>query len=103
MRRLIDDEQHAALVVPVQVTDGIEHAVALLALKSGAPAVEDTKKSRVAALIRHGWSTLMIDGRQKEHVAAFDERLVLGRDFREHYACFDIVGKTPCIEAILQR
>jgi hypothetical protein len=45
----------------------------------------------------------MINGRQKEHVAAFNERLMLGLDFGEHYARFDIVGKPPCIEAVLQR
>ena len=44
----------------------------------------------------------MINGRQKEHVAAFNERLMLGRDFGEHHARFNIVGKPPCIEAVLQ-
>ena len=44
----------------------------------------------------------MINGRQKEHIAAFDERLVLWRDFGEHYARFDIVSKPSCVEAVLQ-
>jgi hypothetical protein len=43
----------------------------------------------------------MVYGRQKEHVARFNERLVFGRDFGEHHARFDIVGKPPCIEAVL--
>ena len=34
--------------------------------------------------------------------AAFDERLVLWRDFGEHYARFDIVSKPSCVEAVLQ-
>jgi hypothetical protein len=44
----------------------------------------------------------MINGRQKEHVAALNELLMLGWDFGEHYASFDIVGKPPCIETVLQ-
>jgi len=44
----------------------------------------------------------MIHGRQKEHIAAFNERLMLRRDFVEYDARLDIVGKPPRIEAVLQ-
>jgi hypothetical protein len=37
----------------------------------------------------------MINGRQKEHVATFNERLMLGRDFSEQDARLDTVGKPP--------
>jgi hypothetical protein len=37
----------------------------------------------------------MINGRQKEHVATFNERLVLGWDFGKQDARLDIVGKPP--------
>src|SRR5262249_9470508 len=70
----------------------IEHTVAIVAGKRNGFAVEDAHKSRIAALVGDSWSTLMIDGRQKEHIAAFDECLVLRRDFGEHYARFDIVS-----------
>jgi hypothetical protein len=45
----------------------------------------------------------VIDGREPEHVAALDERLVLGRDLGDEHAFLHIVGQTAHVEAILQR
>jgi len=44
----------------------------------------------------------VIDRRQKEHVAAFDERFVLRGNFGEHDARLGIVGKPARLEAVLQ-
>jgi hypothetical protein len=96
------DEQHADLRVPEQVTHGIKHAVAVVAGKRNSLAVEDANEPRIATLLRDRGSALVIYGRQKEHLAAFDERLVLWRNFRQHHAFFNIVSKPPCVEALLQ-
>jgi hypothetical protein len=78
-----------------------EHAVAVVTRKGDGLSIDNANKPRITALIGHGWSALMINGRHKEHVAAFNERLMLGRDFAEHDTRFDIVGKPPCIETVL--
>jgi len=102
MRLLKVDKEHADLLIPEQVTHRIEHAVAIVTGKDDRLVIDNTNKAGIAALIGHCWSTLMINGRQKEHIAAFNERLMLGRDFGEYDARFDIVGKPPRIEAVLQ-
>src|SRR5215475_1035321 len=102
MRLLKVDKEHADLLISEQVTHRIEHAVSIVTWKDDSLTIDDTNKPGIAALIGNSWSALMINGRQKEHVPAFNEGLMLGRDFGEHHARFDIVGKPSRIEAVLQ-
>jgi hypothetical protein len=102
MRLLKVDKEHADLRISKQITHRIEHAVTIVTRKDDGLTIDNANKPGIAALLGHGWSALMINARQKEHVAAFNERLMLGREFGEHHARFDIVGKPPCIEAVLQ-
>jgi len=74
------DEQHADLRVPEQVTHGIKHAVAVVAGKRNSLAVEDANEPRIATRISDRVSALVTYGPQKEHLASFDERLVLWRN-----------------------
>src|SRR6516225_5435897 len=96
------DEQHADVVVSKQITHRIKHAVAIVAGKRDGFAVDYANESWIAALVRDSRPALVIDGRQKEHVTAFDKRLVLWWNLGEHHARFDIVSKPPRVEAILQ-
>jgi hypothetical protein len=64
--------------------------------------VEDPNEPRIAALVGDSGSTLVIYGRQKEHVTAFDERLVLSRNLCQHHARLNVVSKPPRVEAVLQ-
>ena len=86
------DEQHADMRVPEQITHGIEHAVAVVAGKRNSLAVEDANEPRIATLVGDSRSSLVIYGRQKEHLTAFDERLVLWRNFRQHHTFFNVVS-----------
>src|SRR5262245_27474802 len=103
MRFLEIDEQHANLAIPHQIAHGIEHAVAVVAGKRDRLIVNNANKPRVAALVRHSWSALVIDSREEKHIPTFDERLMLRRNFRKHVTFFDIVSKPSCVEALLQR
>jgi hypothetical protein len=53
-------------------------------------------------LVGDSGSTLVIYGRQKEHVTAFDERFVLSRNLCQHHARLNVVSKPPRVEAVLQ-
>ena len=96
------DEQHADLEVPEQVTHRIEHAVAIIARKCDGLTVENANEPWIAALVGDSGSTLVIYGRQKEHVTAFDECFVLSRNLCQHHARFNVVSKPPRVEAVLQ-
>ena len=64
--------------------------------------VENANEPRIAALVGDSGSTLVIYGRQKEHVTAFDERFVRSRNLCQHHARLNVVSKPPRVEAVLQ-
>ena len=68
MRLLKVDKEHADLRISKQVTHRIEHAVTVVTRKGDDLTIDNTNKPGIAALIGHGWSALMINGRQKERV-----------------------------------
>jgi hypothetical protein len=93
---------HADLGVPEQVTHRIEHAVAIVARNCDGLTVENANEPRIAAPVGDSGSTLVIYGRQKEHVTAFDERFVLSRNLCQHHARLNVLSKSPRVEAVLQ-
>ena len=79
-----------------------EHAVAVEVRKSDRARVEHAHESGIAALVGTARQSLDVGRREKEHVAAFDERAIRVADVVDDQALLDAVGQPARVEAILQ-
>ena len=68
-RSLHVDEQHADLCVGVDVAHREVHAIAVIAWELDGSFVDHPHEAHRPALIRHGWPTVGVDGREKEKIA----------------------------------
>src|SRR5262249_45872258 len=88
--------------VPHEIAHGIEHAVAVVTGERDGLGIEHADEARVAALVRHRRSALVIDAGEKEHVAALDEGAMLRRNLGLDDAALDAVGEPAGVETVLQ-
>ncbi len=103
MGRLEVDEEHPDLMVGADVTGGEKHAVAVVDGKDEGSGIDHAHEAGRAALVGAGREAARIDGTQEEHVAGFDEGLLLGGERVAHDGVLDAIGEFNGIETLLQR
>src|SRR5512146_2473074 len=102
MRRLEIDEQHPDLVAGVDVAHRQEHAIAVVARENDGPGIHHSDETGRATFVRTGRIATMVDRGEKEHIASFDKRFLLIRDFRSNDHLIHAIGEPRGIELLLQ-
>ena len=77
MRGFEVNKQHADFGIPLNIAHRQKHAVTVIAGKGQCLRIDDSHQAGVAALVRAGWITAMVDGGEKEKVPALDKGLML--------------------------
>src|SRR6266481_3987804 len=102
MRCLEIDEQHSNLVAGVDIAHRQEHSVAVVTRENDCVEIHHPDEARSAPFVRAGGITTMIDGGEKEHIAAFDKCFLIVRKLRLDDHFLHSISQPSCIKSLLQ-
>jgi hypothetical protein len=96
------DEEQTHLGVLRDVAGGVEHPVTVEKREGDGVRVECAHETRIATLLRHRRTALVVDGPGEEHVTALDERTVHFRELAVDGEGLDPVGDPAGVVLVLE-